>query len=362
MLDGQVARRDPELGDVLDQFVCVRVVEVNDLDLATFQFDTGLTWAVLFMNADKTVYGRYGSRSGLDGLADATLQGFRKAALAALEIHKAYPGNKASLAGKAGAPPRFPTPRGYPSLKEYPKTIDPAAGERGRDNPTCIHCHQIQAAEYRMIRGSKEPIPDRLLWAYPMPSALGLELDAQERARIRSVAAGSPAAKAGFRQGDDLLSLEGQPLISVADIQWILDRAPEDSPLRAVVRRDGAPLALDLAIPPGFRRKGDFSWRAATSDTFRPDMTGESLSLEEREKRNMGDADIAIRITYSGIRLPGADVRKDDILVEVDGRRTGLPSFSEFLAYVAQKKASGETLALTLVRDGKELRRQVTVR
>lgn len=333
------------------------MVDVNTLDLATFQFDYGLTWAVLFMNADKTVYGRYGSRSSLEGWTDVSMQGFRKSALAALEIHKAYPGNRASLAGKTGPAPRFPTPRNFPSLKDYPATVDPAAGER--HNPTCIHCHQIQAAEYRVFREAKKPIPDRVLWTHPMPGALGLEFDTEERARVKSVAAGSPADKAGFQGKDDLVSLEGQPLVSVADIQWVLEHAAENSALKAEVQRGAASLSLTLALPPGFRRKGDFSWRAATGETFRPDMIAETLAPDERRKRNFGEGAIALRITSAGA---GEAIQKDDVLVEVDGQRTGLSSFSDFLAYVAQKKTPGEKLALTLLRDGKEVHRQVTVR
>jgi len=36
---------------------------MKNIDLAQFQFDYDLTWAVIFLNVDGTVYGRYGSRS-----------------------------------------------------------------------------------------------------------------------------------------------------------------------------------------------------------------------------------------------------------------------------------------------------------
>ena len=49
----------------MDKFVCVRVVKANQMDLTLMQFDYDLTFAVMFMNADKTVYGRFGSRSEL---------------------------------------------------------------------------------------------------------------------------------------------------------------------------------------------------------------------------------------------------------------------------------------------------------
>ena len=54
----------------------MRVVKANDLDLAQFQFDFGLTFAIVFMNADKTIYGRYGSRSSRENAeSDVSVEG-----------------------------------------------------------------------------------------------------------------------------------------------------------------------------------------------------------------------------------------------------------------------------------------------
>ena len=100
-LDGQVARpKDKELPGLLEQFVCVRLIQGWGADLAVFQFDFDLTWAVFFLNADKTVYGRYGTRAEFDGMKSISIPGFKKALQGALELHKLYPENKESLAGK----------------------------------------------------------------------------------------------------------------------------------------------------------------------------------------------------------------------------------------------------------------------
>ena len=52
----------PKLRELLKQFVCVRAVQMWGLDLDKYQFDGFMTWAVFFLNADGTIYGRYGSR------------------------------------------------------------------------------------------------------------------------------------------------------------------------------------------------------------------------------------------------------------------------------------------------------------
>ena len=61
--DEQVVRHDPQIKNLMDQFVRVRIVQANGMDLSLFQFDLDLTFAVFLMNADKTIYGRFGSRS-----------------------------------------------------------------------------------------------------------------------------------------------------------------------------------------------------------------------------------------------------------------------------------------------------------
>src|SRR5216117_4403238 len=102
----------------MNKFVCVRLVQANALDLALFQFDYDLTFAIFLLNADKTIYGRFGSRSDRkDAAKDISMEGFRKALAAALDLHKRYPANKAALSGKQNPTPRFKVPEEYPSLR-----------------------------------------------------------------------------------------------------------------------------------------------------------------------------------------------------------------------------------------------------
>ena len=64
------------LAELMEQFICVRLVRTENLDLSVFQFDPDLTFAVFFLNADNTVYGRYGSRSDrLDAKREMSLNG-----------------------------------------------------------------------------------------------------------------------------------------------------------------------------------------------------------------------------------------------------------------------------------------------
>ncbi len=252
-LDGQVARRDKKVSELLDKFVTVRIVEANSIDLALFQFDFELSWTVFFLNADRTLYGRYGSRSSIGGLKDISIEGFNKAMEGALELHKGFPANRAAVAGKAAPPaPKYRTPREYPSLSKYPATV--ATGQGGN----CIHCHQIYAAE-KQVAGAA--LPMKLHFPYPMPRILGLEMDTKEKARVSEVQEHSSAEKDGFKAGDDIVSLAGQAIISLADIQWILHNADETGALKAEVKRQGKWVPLTLTLAPGWRTKNDVSWR-----------------------------------------------------------------------------------------------------
>ena len=46
-----------------EKFVSLRQVEMKGVDLSQFQFDHDLNWAAMFLNADGTVYARYGTQS-----------------------------------------------------------------------------------------------------------------------------------------------------------------------------------------------------------------------------------------------------------------------------------------------------------
>src|SRR4051812_33858196 len=114
--DDDVARRDPIIRDLLDEFVCVRIVQANAIDLTRFQHDFDLSFAAYLMHPDGTIYGRFGTRSERPEYEDISLQGLRKAMEAALRMHRDYAAVRPALVGKQARPTRYKTPRDYPSL------------------------------------------------------------------------------------------------------------------------------------------------------------------------------------------------------------------------------------------------------
>ena len=338
----------------------MRLVQGNALDLSLFQFDYDLTFAGFFLNADGTIYGRYGSRSDQKQAdKDISLDGFRKAMAAALDLHRGYPSNKTALAGKQGKAPRFKVPEDYPSLSAKYK---PALDYEGKVAQSCIHCHQVRDADRLLLRKARQAIPDNVIYPYPMPETIGLTLDPTEKARVANVTKESPAAAAGFKRNDNIISLQGQPIISIADVQWALHNAPEAARLTAVVKRSGKEIPLTIELPEGWRRKTDISWRSSTWDLRRMATGGlvlKGLSSRERRDNELPDNAVGLRVHYVGqyddhAAGKRAGFQKEDVILRVGDLEREM-SESELLGELLRERKAGEKVPVTVLRGEERL-------
>jgi hypothetical protein len=353
--DDDVARRDPIIRDLLDQFVCVRIVQANTMDLTHFQFDFDLSFAVFFLDDELTIYGRFGTRSDRPEEQDLSLEGLRRALAEALRMHRNAAAVKPSLAGKQVKRSRFPTPRDYPELSgRYQAELD-YAGSVAR---SCIHCHQIRDAERRLVRSSGERFSDEVLYPYPDPEVVGLKMNPQEMAKIERVSAGSSADLDGFRPGDEIVALDGQPLLSLADIQWVLHNAPATARLPARVRRDGTSIDLTMTLPDGWRR-GNLSWRPTSWQLRQMGLGGmklDELKDEDRRQAKLLSDRMALKIAHVGEHgehavAKRAGLQRGDIIVSFDGNDRRMTE-SQLLDYTLRQKHRGERVAVTVLRDG----------
>jgi hypothetical protein len=359
-LDDDLVSQDPVIRPLLDKFVCVRVVSTNGLDLAQFQFDTDQSFAAFLLNADGTVYGRFGTRSHrTNWVGDVSLPGLAEALTGALELHAGYPKNKSLVEAKRGKGLEFPVPEKFPALRDkYTDKLD----YEGNVVRSCIHCHQIGDAQREFYRAQKKPIPEAVLFPYPHPKSLGLTLDPKERATVQLVEAGSLAEKAGLKAGDAIRTMAGQALLSIADVQWVLHNAkPEGDELPLEVSRGGKTEKLRLSLPAGWRRAGDIAWRASAW-TLRRMATGgillEELTADERAKLKVGDG-MALRAKHVGEYGPhaaakNAGVRKGDIVVSWDGK-TDLTRDTDVLLHGLTARKAGEKIPVVVLRDGKKM-------
>ncbi|MFO0942164.1 MAG: PDZ domain-containing protein [Pirellulales bacterium] len=207
---------------MLQQFVCVRVVGTNGLDLNLFQYGTQSMYCGVRAQRGRNNHGRFRNKIIVDWwLQDVSLEGMAQALSGALELHDDYPANKRKLAGKNGEPLEFASRR---SILAWPASTRILVVVK-----SCIHCHQIGEARREFYWQNKKSIPEQLMHPYPHPKSIGLILDPTKRAVVKSIADGTPASKSGLQIGDEILTMSGQPLLSTADVQWVLNQTSSKS-------------------------------------------------------------------------------------------------------------------------------------
>lgn len=362
--DEQVVEREPTVRHWLDQFVCVRIPQGNHLDLSLFQFDYDMSFAVMYLHHDGTILGRFGTRTGQSNEhEDMHLEGFAESMTRAVELYKNFDQYRAALAAKKGPPSPVPYPEEYPSLKgKYSDRIDYEANTAR----SCVHCHQIREAQRLVYRSKGEPLPDRLMFPWPSLSVIGLKADPKTATTIAHVEPGSIGARAGIRPGDKLLAMNGQPLVSVADAQWVLDQADDAATIRVELQRGNQTREVTLNLPAGWRRASNIDWRATSWDLRRMVFGGmklDALSDAERREHRLPPGQTALLVRHVGeygehARAKQAGVQKGDILIAYDGR-TDLLTESQLLAYGMQQKKPGDQVELSLLRNGQ--RKTVTI-
>ena len=256
-----------------------------------------------------------------------------------MALHQEYPRNKSLLAAKTGAPPEHAYPREIPGLQDRPA--------KAAERQNCIHCHMVKEFAMR-AKWEEGRLSASDLYVYPVPERVGLTIDVNDGLLVRAVAEDSPAAAAGIARGDELVSLAGQPLISMADIRWVLHNSSDEVELPATLRRDGETLTKTLSLS-GDWKKSDFAWRASSWYGLRqgvkldpvPDSDGLALAI----KGLYGDGPDELR--KAGARL-------NDVIVGINGK-TDPMTVSEFLAYLRLEHGPDDTVELTIRRGDRRL-------
>jgi hypothetical protein len=358
-LDSEIVERDPQIQKLLDQYVCLRIVHANGLNLTLFQYDYDQSLAAFLMNADATVYGRYGTRSHqTESHDDVSLEGFAKGLQAGLTLHRNYPNNRDVLADKQSqVTPAFERPELFPSLRDKFKT---QLDYEGKVAQSCIHCHQIGEVLREYPRDLGQQLDDSVVFPYPHPKSLGLIMDPNEMATVKRVEPNSLAARAGFQAGDMLQSINGQPMISIADMQWVLHHTLDQGSLDVQLKRGEHVHSLSWQLPSGWRRFDNLSWRA-TSWALRRMTTGglllDSLDDEARRRARLTDGDMALVVKHVGQYGPhalakAAGFQQGDVIISADGR-SDLLRETDLLVHLLKSKDVGDVVPFVVLRDGR---------
>lgn len=308
---------------------------MRDVNLEVFDFDFDLTWAGFFLDAREHVYGRYGSRDAASADSRVSLAGLRHAMRAALDRHR-----------------RNPTK--WPPTRPRKRTVAQFRSLRRLPPNACVHCHQVYdlRREDRQAEGVWK-LDD--LWVYPLPENIGLTLAVNQGDRVKEVADGSAAARAGLLPGDVLEAVNGVAVASIADVQYGLHGAPARGEITVAWLRKGKQHSARLKLAEGWR-KTDLSWRWSLRGLDpSPCVRGPDLDAADRKELGLLATQLAFR--QLGFVHPAAEqagIHAGDVIVGVDDRRLEMTA-RQFQAYVRLNYKVGDRITFNVVRQGKSL-------
>jgi hypothetical protein len=346
-----LGRSSRELSAAASRYVCVRVTDMRAIDVHNLRFDFDLTFALVLMHSDGTIYHRYGGRGPDHANSHLSLASLAKLLEESLADHAAYDRNP--------APPRAAEPMAAIDLPALQRRIKPG------QQIECVHCHTVNDAEHEdAVLGNSWKKDD--LYNYPDPARLGLTLDTERQNVVTAVAPGSAAAAAGLRAGDEVVALGEQACVrTLSDVQWALHRAPfAATKLDVRYRRDGAEHAATLALPEAWKRCPPeeyawrpFKWNLSPSSGF----GGSELGRDAKKKLGLDENAFAFRVDYivdwgkeahRGNAAKAAGLRKGDVLVSFAGK-SDFRSVPHFHAWVSLTRTAGEDTEFVVMR-GKE--------
>jgi S1-C subfamily serine protease len=293
---------------------------------------------VFFMDAKEKVYARYGGRDSKNADNRQSLEGLRYTMQSVAAMHRSEQKQFA------------------PRVEGAPVHIREIAGGRGK----CLHCHQVKERLNRKITASGDWTRD-MVYRYPLPDNLGIRLEVNRGNVVEKVTPGSPAEKAGLKKGDVVKRLGNVPIHSFADATYALDKAPSRGTLSLSWLRDAEPLTASLNLPKGWR-KTDISWRPSLRRLVPSSpFYGADLKAAERKQFGLTDKQLAFRLT-SGLstRAKQAGFQAGDIVIGIDDRPLDLTA-TDFVYFIHAQYLVGDTIYVTLLRDGKNLRLPLTL-
>ncbi len=350
--DAEVAKGREQIEQLArERFVAVRQVEMKGVDLSWFEFDYDLNWAAMFVHPDGTVLARYGTQSAAGADAYNSIVGLEQTMRRVLELYEDYPANRAQLAGKRRSGVAPYTAMDLRELENKPSRRGPTT----RRN--CIHCHNIHDAQNVAAQKAGRLNGSRL-WRFPLPENIGLVIDANDGRRIEQVVKDSPASTAQVAPGEELLSVNGQVITSIADIQWALHTLAEDQSTLVIQTSKTGEHTIALSDQ---WRTTDLSWRGSMW-SISPKMRVWAPQLTKEQARQAGlsgpGAGMAVRWinrqAAGGKAAYDAGLREGDIILAAAGKPIkGTPA--QFQMWVKLNYQVGDRLPLTVLRDGRRV-------
>ncbi|MCA8976091.1 MAG: PDZ domain-containing protein [Planctomycetes bacterium] len=344
-----MGRSSDDLDRAAADYVCVRITDMAAVDLGLVRFDFDLTFAVVLMHADGTVYHRYGSRGPASADGYLSLSSLARLLTDALPEHRAY--------DRDPKPPRAEEPRPAIELPALQRRI--ASGQK----IDCVHCHTINDAERKDGIRPQSGHPDEV-YVFPDPERVGLTLDREQQNVVAAVTPDSPAATAGLRAGDVLLQLGNARILTFADVQWQLHNTRSgQTVLPLSFRREDEESSTNLLLAADWKRcdPADYAWRPYKwTLSPAPGFGGPTLDAEQKAKLGLAPEQFAMRVRYlvtwgerahRGRAAAGAGLEQCDVLLSFAGK-SDFTSTAHFHAWVRLTRKADEEVEFVVLRGG----------
>ena len=323
---------------------------MNGMNLEQFQFEYDLTWMSFFQNEAGRTYTRYGGRDDSDSESFLNKESLIDTMHTVLDLHKKKAVQSASryepIAESQAVPSDLPTMKKMMSKRKE----------------SCIHCHDVKVAELRQ-RHEEDSLQKQMVFTYPSPSKLGFTIDPKKQNEIENVSIASPAANAGLRTGDTILSSDGQRILTYADLTRVLEFAPKAGKLEIVVDHgNGKPSSHQVELPKGWRVSEDPSWRSSLH-VVGPGggFWGRPASEDERASLKLGPDDLALKVTFIWAdHAKAAKIKLGDIVTDLDGFRENM-TMRQCHSKLNLHRNWGDEITLTALRGGKPVELKMTL-
>jgi S1-C subfamily serine protease len=177
---------------------------------------------------------------------------------------------------------------------------------------------------------------------------------------VTEVAKGSLADRAGVKPGDEIRAMRGQPILSVADVQFVLQHFPDeggelDILMHRPVPEDQRPLVgiempLKMTLPRLWRQAEDFGWRYRVAGYAMWLWTGVTFADHPKGVR-------VANLSPQWYKKPNwkarSQFKKNDIIIEADGKKGW--TRSTFLAHLMRDKKLASIVKMKVLRRGETI-------
>ncbi len=347
------------------------MTSLNRVDIVRFEFDFDTTWCAFFTDSKKRIYSRYGGRDEHEPesrMSKASLLQTMREVLDAHRTAAALTNRGVPGASASGFDPNTQKPKvnalGSPNVVGSLFHPEPKSSAMPYDLPLmrknhqgCVHCHQLK--EYSLLQAYYDGRFRReLLFQFPYPEALGIEIDRQHGHRASAVRSDSAAKTAGLQAGDVIIQAGDVPIRSELDLRWALHRVPLDAmTLKLLVgpiakSAEPQPIPRELILPTNWRQS-EISWRKSMR-SVPVDWGFRAAEMSKSERRDAKRPASGLAIHVFSVKPRGfaaaLGLQKGDVIIAAVGN-TRERTLAQLRSDLLRRFDPGDELHLTVKRD-----------